>query len=159
MADGDALEAAERLAEVLERFLAGLLRWLYHRHYLRVRIVPLDKEGHPMTTAPPQPFPLLDDEFLPLGIALEGDNPNGLTIVSVAWAGNTVVSLEQTAPALTATAVATPGNEGTASVSAVVTLSDGSTLTTPAFEIAVTAAPVPLSAVIVPGTPGPATST
>ena len=103
-----------------------------------------------MTTVP-QPFPLNDDESLPLGVALTGSNPNNLTIVSVVWSGNTVITLDQTPPALTATAVATPGSDGTATVTAVLTMSDGSTITTPPFDIDVTA--TPLGAVIVPGTP------
>lgn len=116
-------------------------------------IVPLVESINMTIAAPPVPFPLNDDESLPLGLALVGSNPNNLTIVSAVWAVDATVSINQTAPALTATAVAAAGTDGLANVSAVLTLSDQSTLTTPDFEIQVGATPVQLSAVIVPGTP------
>ena len=108
-----------------------------------------------MTTTPPAPFQLNDDESLPMGLALAGSNPNDLTIVSAVWSVDAVVTIDQTDPALTATAVTTPGTDGTANVIAVLTLSDGSTLATPAFTIDVVPSPVPLTASIVAGTPVP----
>ena len=100
------------------------------------------------------PFPLLDNESLPLGLALEGSNPNALTVASAVWSVDSVVVLDDTPPALTATAVTTPGTEGMATGTVTATLSDGSTLTD-TFEIDVTAAPVPLTLTVVAGTPVP----
>jgi hypothetical protein len=139
-------EELHRIEVLLEEIRDHLL------YPLRAYIVPL---GVDMTTTPPAPFELDDDESLPLGLALDGSNPNDLTITSAVWSVDATVTIDQTAPALTATAVTTPGTDGTANVTAVLTLSDGSTLTTPAFVIDVVASPVPLSATIVAGTPVP----
>jgi hypothetical protein len=143
-----------RIIRELFRLLEELLGWFEGEPHLRARILALDHEGNPMTVAP-APFPITDTQSLPMGLALQGSNPNNLTIVSAVWSVDATVTITQTPPALTATAVATVGTDGTANVTAVLTLSDGSTLTTPAFQIAVSAVPVPLSAVIVPGTPTP----
>lgn len=146
--------------ELLERILRRLdivedLLWDINEivNPLQGIIVPLVESNNMTVAASPVPFPLNDDESLPLGLALVGSNPNNLTIVSAVWSVDATVSINQTPPALTATAVAAPGTDGVATVTAVVTLSDGSTLDFQPFQIEVGATPVPLSGVIVPGTP------
>jgi hypothetical protein len=146
-----------RILHEIIRLFEELLRWFDNEPRLTARIVPLDEEGNPMTTAP-VPFALFDNQSVPLGIALSGGTPDtNPTIESVVWSVDQVIAIDQTPPALTATAVATVGTEGTATVTAVLTMSDGSTLTTAPFVIAVTAASSgqPLTATIVAGTPTP----
>lgn len=142
----------------IRRFLNDLIRLLYdffEHDELHLHINPLDKEGNPMTTTPPQPFPLNDDQTLPLGLALAGDNPNGLTITSATWSASGTVGVTPAADTLTATATTTTGDEGAGSIAVTATLSDGTTTLSATFEITVGATPVPLSLVVVPGTPTP----
>jgi hypothetical protein len=138
---------SRREVELLER-IEHLLREIRDHLIYPLRLIVI---GDLMANGP---FPLLDNESLPLGLALTGSNPDDLTIASAVWSVDQVVTLEDTPPALTATAVTTPGVDGTATGTVTATLSDGSTLTA-SFEIDVTAAPVPLALEVVPGTPVP----
>jgi hypothetical protein len=106
------------------------------------------------TTEDAMTISLPDNESVPLGLALTGSNPDDLTITSAVWSVDQDVTIDQTAPALTATAVTTPGTDGTATGTVTATLSDGSTLDA-SFSIDVTPAPTPLALEVVFGTPVP----
>ncbi len=149
-------EVAGSLFRWFRRFLDLLLEFLYEDlERPRLRIVPLDQEGNPMTVTP-SPFPLFDNQSLPLGLALENTTA---TLVSAVWsASGTVGDTPAVDPALTSTATTTPGTEGAGTVDCTATLSDGSTLSA-TFAVEVSAAPPPPppppTLVIVPGTPTP----
>lgn len=92
-----------------------------------------------------------DTQSAPIGLSLQGDNPNSLTIVSAEWQ----ISAGELTPAtdtLTASVVGEPGMDGDLTVTAVATLSDGSTLTGQGV-VTVTASSSPLTLVLVLGTP------
>ena len=88
-----------------------------------------------------------------MGLALDGENPNGLTIVSAVWSVDQDITIDQSDPALTAVAVATPGTDGLADVTVTATLSDGSTLTSSTQIDVIAPPPPPLTLSIVFGTP------
>ena len=93
-----------------------------------------------------------DDQSVPVGLSLQGDNPNTLTIVSASWSTSNGI-LTPSTDTLTATFVGEPVEDGlTVTISVVATLSDGSTLSTTA-EVDVTVSSNPLTLVIVFGTP------
>ena len=95
----------------------------------------------------------------PVGLSLSGSNPNNLTIESAEWtADGTILTVTQTAPALTATVEVTPGVDGDGTISAVVTMSDGSTLTSATLTVPVVAGgppPTPLTVSVVLGSQTP----
>ena len=137
----------------LRRLLYDLLEWLYSEVVeLHLEIVPIG--GPPVVSPVPQPFPIDDDQSLPLGLALVGSNPSALTITSAVWSATGTVGVTPATDTLTATATTTAGNDGAGTVAVVATLSDGSTLSD-GFAITVGVTPVPLSLQIVPGTPTP----
>lgn len=110
-----------------------------------------------------------DDQNVAIGLVLAGPNPNSLTIVSAAWSvldasgtadPNAVVSTDT----LTVQYTAVTGDDTTVSLSAEVTMSDGSVLSTltlpdgttgPAATLVVGAVPGILTVSIVFGTPAP----
>lgn len=140
------LEAAENW---LRRFLIGLLQTIYRAFEgPTLSITPLDQEGNPMTTVP-TPFPLNDNESLPLGLAVAN---TAATIVSAVWTANGTVGDTPSADTLTSTATTTPGDDGAGTIDCTATLSDGSTLSA-SFAVEVAAAPPAPTLTIVPGTP------
>jgi hypothetical protein len=106
-------------------------------------------------TIAPTPVTINDNQNLPLTLALTGNNPNAVTIVSATFTAGSAVTIPVNADNVSATVVtAGAGSDGVVTIEAVATLSDGSVLTA-SLSVTVVSAGTgsALALQIVPGTP------